>query len=135
MGLYKKGKAHPITGHQGPRGGEEFSSTNYQHRRYKGVGGQHHVPSALSPKKTRYPLYRRQGGPQGRSERVLKISPPTGIRSLNRPARTQSLYRLSYPARSLYKSSRKKHYAFYPHSMHKICMIMTISNGYFLIQH
>jgi hypothetical protein len=27
-----------------------------------------------------------------------KISPPTGIRSLDRPARSQSLYRLSYPA-------------------------------------
>ena len=29
--------------------------------------------------KTRYPLYRRLGRPQGRSGRVLKISPPPGI--------------------------------------------------------
>ena len=29
---------------------------------------------------------------------VRKISPLTGIRSLDRPARSQSLYRLSYPA-------------------------------------
>ena len=41
-----------------------------------GVGGQHHVPAALPPGKTRYPLYRRLGGPQGRSGRVRKISPP-----------------------------------------------------------
>jgi hypothetical protein len=30
------------------------------------------------PGKTRYPLYRRLGGPQGRYRRVLKISPPPG---------------------------------------------------------
>ena len=41
-------------------------------------------------------------GPQGRSGR-RKISPPTGIRSPDRPACSQSLYRLSYPARSISK--------------------------------
>ena len=61
-----------------------------------GVGGQHHAPAALPPGKTRYPLYRRLGGPQGRSGRVRKFSPPTGIRSPDRPARSESLYRLSY---------------------------------------
>jgi hypothetical protein len=40
------------------------------------VGGQHHVPAALPPVMTLYPLYRRLGSPQGRSGRVLKISPP-----------------------------------------------------------
>jgi hypothetical protein len=33
----------------------------------------------LSPGKTRYPLYRRLGGPQGRSGQVRKISPPPGF--------------------------------------------------------
>jgi hypothetical protein len=33
----------------------------------------------LSPGKTRYPLYRRLGGAQGRSGRVRKISPPQGF--------------------------------------------------------
>ena len=61
-----------------------------------GVGGHHHAPAALPPGKTRYPLYRRLGGPQGRSGWVLKISPPTGIPSPDRPARSKSLYRLSY---------------------------------------
>jgi hypothetical protein len=43
-----------------------------------GVGGQCHAPAALPPGKTRYPLYRRLGEPQGRSGRVRKIlsSPP-----------------------------------------------------------
>ena len=62
-----------------------------------GVGGQHHAPAALPPRKTRYPLYRRLGGPQGRSGRVRKISPPTGIRSLVRPARMNLLHRRRYP--------------------------------------
>jgi hypothetical protein len=50
------------------------------------------------------PLYPRErdpvpivlSGPQGRSEQVRKISPPTGMRSPDRPARSDSLYR-RYP--------------------------------------
>jgi hypothetical protein len=38
------------------------------------VGGQGHGPAALPPGKTRYPLYRRLGGPQGRSGWARKIS-------------------------------------------------------------
>ena len=49
------------------------------------------------PGKTRYPLYRRMGGPR-----------PTGIRSPDRPACSQSLYRLSCPAhRSKYNLNKK----------------------------
>jgi len=36
-------------------------------------------PAALPPEKTRCPLYRRPGGPQGRSGLVQKISPPPGF--------------------------------------------------------
>jgi hypothetical protein len=43
------------------------------------VGGQHHAPAALPPGNIPYPLYRRLGGPQGRSGRVWKISPPPGF--------------------------------------------------------
>ena len=60
-----------------------------------GVGGQRHAPAALPPGKTRYPLYRRLGGTQGRSGQVRKIS-PTGIRSPDRPSRSDLLYRPSY---------------------------------------
>ena len=44
-----------------------------------GVGSQRHAPAALPPGKTRYPLYRRLGGPQGRSGWMRKISPPPGF--------------------------------------------------------
>jgi hypothetical protein len=52
-------------------------------------------------KETRYPLYRKLGASQGRSGRVRKFSPPTpppptGIRSPDRSARSESLCRLSY---------------------------------------
>jgi hypothetical protein len=61
-----------------------------------GVGGQRNTPATLPPGKTRYPLYTRLGGPQSRSGRVPKISSPTRIRSPDRPARSELLYRLSY---------------------------------------
>jgi len=41
-----------------------------------GVGGQRHAPAALPPGKTRYPLYKRLGRPQGWSGQVQKTSPP-----------------------------------------------------------
>ena len=40
------------------------------------MGGQRHAPAALLPGETRYLLHRKLGGPQGRSGRVRKISPP-----------------------------------------------------------
>ena len=62
------------------------------------MGGHRHTQAALPPGKTPHPLYRRLGGPQSRSGRVRKISSPIGIRSPDRLARSQSLYRLRYPA-------------------------------------
>ena len=44
-----------------------------------GVGSQRHAPADLPPGKTRYPLYRWLGGPQGLYRRVWKISPPPGF--------------------------------------------------------
>ena len=51
-----------------------------------GMGGQRHAQAALPPEKTRYPLYRRLGGPQSRSGRVQEISPPPGFDPRDRPA-------------------------------------------------
>jgi hypothetical protein len=46
---------------------------------------------------SRYALCRRLGRHQSRSGRVRKISPPPGFRTPDRPARSDSLYRLRYP--------------------------------------
>jgi len=43
------------------------------------MGGQHLAPAALTPGTTRYPLYRKMSGPQGRSVRVRKISHSPGF--------------------------------------------------------
>jgi hypothetical protein len=44
-----------------------------------GVGGLRHDPAAFTPGKSRYPLYRRLGGPQGRSGLVRKFPPLPGF--------------------------------------------------------
>jgi len=74
-----KGKGYPITGHEGPEGEKRYSCTLPLTSALDGVGGQGHAPAALTLGKTRYPLYRRLGGPQGPSGLVLKISPPPGL--------------------------------------------------------
>jgi len=56
-----------------------------------GVGGERDVPAALPPGVTRYPLYRRLGGSQGRSGRVL---------TTDRHARDASLCQLLYLGRT-----------------------------------
>jgi len=53
-------------------------------------------------KEARCLLYRRLGGPQDRYGRVRKISPPPGFDPRDRPARSESLYRLSAPGLYIY---------------------------------
>ena len=55
----------------------------------------------LPPGKTRYPLYRRMGGLQGRSGRAENLV-PSAIRFRTIQPVAQSLYRLSYPAHNIY---------------------------------
>ena len=43
------------------------------------MGGQGHAQAASPQGKTRYPLYRRVGGPQSRSGRLWKTSSPPGF--------------------------------------------------------
>ena len=69
-------RLHPFTGHEGPQGEQRYSSTLFQTSALEGGEGSTSRPgSTLPPGKTRYPLYRRLGGPQGRSGLVRKISP------------------------------------------------------------
>jgi hypothetical protein len=48
--------------------------------------------AALPPGKTRYALYRRLGGPQKPVWTGTENLAPTGIRSADRPARSELLY-------------------------------------------
>jgi hypothetical protein len=72
-----KGKVLPRTGHEGPEGEYRYSSTLSLTLALDGGVCSTPRPGRFTPwKETRYPLYRRLGGPQGRSGRLRKISPP-----------------------------------------------------------
>ena len=60
-----------------------------------GVGGHHHDPAALPPVKTQYPMYWGAGWGPGPVWTGAENLAPTGIRSPYRPARSESLYRVS----------------------------------------
>ena len=64
------------TAHRGRRG---TALTFHDHGTRRGEGSALRPGRFLPPGKTRYPLYRRVGGPQGRSGQVRKISPPPGF--------------------------------------------------------
>ena len=65
----------------------------HDQRHQKGGEGSASRPGrSLPPGKRRQLLYRRLGGPQDRYGQVRKITPPTGIRSPDRPARSQYSY-------------------------------------------
>ena len=72
---------------------KSYNSSPFAIWHLKGQCGQHHAPAALPPEKTRLLLYRRLGVSRGRSGRHVKPH-PTGIRSPDRPAHNESLYRL-----------------------------------------
>jgi hypothetical protein len=59
-----------------------------------GLGGQRQAPVDLPPGKTQYPMYRRLGGSVWMCTENLAL---TGTRPPDRPARSESLYRLRYP--------------------------------------
>jgi hypothetical protein len=75
-----KGKGHPKQATKVQKG-KRYSYTFSFTSALDWVGGQHHAPAALPPGRTQYPLYRRLGGPQGRSGRAQKISPSPGFDS------------------------------------------------------
>ena len=69
-----KGKGHPRTGHEGPDGEQIYSPSFPSTSALDGWSAPR--PGRFAHGETWYPLYRRLGGPQGRSGRVRKISPP-----------------------------------------------------------
>jgi hypothetical protein len=64
----------------------------------EGVRGQRHAPAALYPGKVPVLIVQEAGWAPGPVWTGAENLAPTGIRSPDRPARSQSLYRLSYPA-------------------------------------
>jgi len=81
----QKGKVHPCTGTKAlyrpyvPYGNRGIALLFLDHGTRRGEGSASRPGRTLPPGKTRYPLYRRLDGPQGRSGHVRKISPPPGF--------------------------------------------------------
>ena len=67
------------TGRTARRGSRGIALLFLDHGTGRGEGSASRPGRSLPPGKTRYPLYRRLGGPQGRSEQVRKMSPPPGF--------------------------------------------------------
>ena len=51
-----KGKVHPRTGYGGPFGEHSYGSTLPLTSALDGMGGQHHGPAALTPRKEKVPI-------------------------------------------------------------------------------
>jgi hypothetical protein len=64
------------TGRTAHRGSRCVALPFHDHGTRRGEGSASRPGRSLPPGETRYPLYRRLGGPQGRSGQVRKISPP-----------------------------------------------------------
>jgi hypothetical protein len=56
-----------------------------------GMGVKRRTQAILPPGMTRYPMHRKLDCPQGRSQQVQKYLSPTGIRSSDHQARSESL--------------------------------------------
>jgi hypothetical protein len=78
-------KVHPCTGTEAlyrptaHRGSRNIALLFHDHGTRRGWGVSVMPRPLFTPGKTRYPLYRRLGGPQGRYGHALKISPPPGF--------------------------------------------------------
>ena len=81
----------------------------------------------LPPGKTRYPFYRRLGGPQDWSGWAEK-SLPHQDSILDHPARSQSLYRLSYPAHCYTEYIKSKGIHIVPHTVYTVITLAHFRN-------
>jgi len=97
--------AQPRTGHEGPEGEYRYASTLSLTSALDGAGWS--IPRlcrSLPPGKTRYPLYKRLGGPHGRYGPVRKISPSPEFDPRTVQPITSRYTDWAIPARHVYNS-------------------------------
>ena len=97
--VYKKGKGLPETGHEGPEGEQMYSSTLPSTSALDGGGCSTPHPGRFTPGKDPVPIVQEVGWAPGPVWTGAENLTPTWIRSQDRPARSESLYRLNYPGR------------------------------------
>jgi hypothetical protein len=117
----KKGKVTSLQARLWPRRGKGLVLLFQDHGIRRGEGSASRPGRSLPPGKTRYLLYRRLGGPQGRSGRAENLA-PTWIRSPDRPARSSVAIPTELPGPLLHmiltsnmgNSSRIQHVPHFP---------------------
>jgi len=92
-----KGKVTPLQARLWPGGGRGMDLLFQDLSARRGVSGQQHARPHFTPGKDPLPIAQEAGWVPGPVWTDRK-SRPAGIRSPYRPARSQSMYRLSYPA-------------------------------------
>ena len=95
-------KVHPRRGHEGP---EKYSSTLSLTSEPEGGGWSTPRSGRFTPGKDPVPSEQKTGWAPGQVCTGAENLAPTEIRSLDRPARSESLYRLRYPGPMLYLKS------------------------------
>jgi hypothetical protein len=91
-----QGKVHPSTGHEGPEKELRYSCTLSLTSALDTVCGQCHTPASFTSGENPVPIVWEAWWAPGTVWTGAKELAPTGIRSPDRPARSESLYRLSY---------------------------------------
>ena len=91
-----KGKVLPRTGHEGPEGEQSYSSTLSLTSELDGGGWSTQRPGRFTPGNDPVPIVQEAGQAPGPVWTGAENLAPTGIRSPDRPAGSESLYRLSY---------------------------------------
>jgi hypothetical protein len=94
--IIQKGKVHPITGHQEPRGGVEVQLYSFSTSALGGGEWSAPRPGRFTPGKDLVPIVQEVGWAPGPVWMCAKNLAPTWIRSPDRPARS-SVVIPSYP--------------------------------------
>jgi hypothetical protein len=97
-----KGKGHSRTGHEGPEGKYRYSSTLSLTSALDGGGWSTPHPVRFTTGKDPVPVLWEAGWAPEPVWTGAESFAPAGIRSPDRPAHSDSLYRLSYPGLQLY---------------------------------
>jgi len=92
-----KGKVHPRTGHEGPEGKKSYRSSLSLTSALDGGGWSTPRPGRFPPEKEPIPIVQEARWAPAPVRTGAKNLAPTGIRSLDRLVRSESLYRTRYP--------------------------------------
>ena len=90
-------KVTPLHAYTGKVGRRRYSCNSFWTSALEWGGWQHHAPASLPPGKDPVPIVQEAGWASGTVWTGTESFSPSGIQTPDREARSESLYRLSYP--------------------------------------